>query len=193
MTPPGGTISETTAMEFREWTDGDIASVREVTWTTWVDAYSSYIPAEDLRSYFDLHYSTEALQHLYRNPDVRGFLALIDGRPAGVLRSFVDRGEGRFYVSSLYVLPEHQGKGLGNRLMTMAENRALECGMDKIWLGVMSQNFPALDWYRRHGFTFVEELPFSMGRTTVQHLIGFRKIGRSQDRPVSTTNWKDIP
>lgn len=162
---------------FREWTEGDFDSVRDVILRTWMDAYSSFIPMEDLRSYFDLHYDFDALHRLYRNPDVKGFVAFIAGRPAGVLRSYFDRAESRFYVSSLYVLPDHQGTGIGNRLMKMAEEHALECGMKEVWLGVMKQNTPALDWYRRHGFEFVEELPFSMGRTTVQHLIGFRKIG----------------
>ena len=162
---------------FREWVEGDLEAVRDITWRTWLDAYSSFIPQDDLRSYFDLHYSTESLRLLARNPDVRGFICIVDERPAGVLRSFFDREKGRFYVSSLYILPAYQRSGIGSRLMAMAEEQATTLGHTEIWLGVMTQNLPALDWYRRHGFMFVEELPFTMGGTTVQHLIGFRKVG----------------
>jgi ribosomal protein S18 acetylase RimI-like enzyme len=167
-----------TVMEqlFREWEAGDLPSVRDVTWRTWVDAYSHFIPLEDLRSYFDDHYSADAVDRFFRNPDVRGYVALIDGHVVGSLRAYFNREEGRFYVSSLYILPECQGMGLGGRLMQMAEKRAQECGVRELWLGVMTQNTPAMDWYRKRGFEFVEELPFSMGHTTVQHLIGFKKL-----------------
>jgi ribosomal protein S18 acetylase RimI-like enzyme len=76
----------------------------------------------------------------------------------------------------VYVLPSYQGQGIGGKLMRAAEERALAAGMKELWLGVMVQNTAALEWYRRNGFSFVEEAPFTMGKTTVNHLIGFRAI-----------------
>jgi len=40
----------------------------------------------------------------------------------------------------------------------------------------MVKNTGALAWYRNKGFQFVREAPFSMGATTVEHLIGFKII-----------------
>jgi ribosomal protein S18 acetylase RimI-like enzyme len=60
--------------------------------------------------------------------------------------------------------------------MKTAEDRAVALGMSEVWLGVMIQNTPALEWYKRTGFHFVEEAPFTMGNTTVVHLIGYRTI-----------------
>jgi ribosomal protein S18 acetylase RimI-like enzyme len=48
--------------------------------------------------------------------------------------------------------------------------------LHEIWLGVMVQNVDALAWYRKLGFIFEREEPFTMGKTTVPHLIGFKKI-----------------
>jgi ribosomal protein S18 acetylase RimI-like enzyme len=70
--------------------------------------------------------------------------------------------------------------GIGGALMQAAEQKAVEAGIGEIWLGVMVQNTPALEWYRRNGFVFVEEAPFTMGRTTVNHLIGYRRIGAAE-------------
>ncbi len=160
----------------REWTLEDIPAVQHVLLTTWLDAYASFIPDEDLRSYFDQHYGVQALQAMFHDAGFSGFLTEVDGIVAAVARNQFDFTEQRFYVSSLYVLPEYQGMGLGSALMEAAEARARSYGVDEIWLGVMKDNRQALEWYRGLGFQFVEELPFTMGKTTVAHLIGFKKI-----------------
>jgi hypothetical protein len=43
----------------------------------------------------------------------------------------------------------------------------------------MVKNRQALVFYRKVGFQFVREEPFTMGKTTVSHLIGFKKLGKS--------------
>lgn len=155
---------------------GDLPAVRQVTWDTWLDAYSSFIPESDLRIYFDAHYNLDALTQLLHTPLMNGFVAEVDGSVVGYVKTKFNKEENRFYVSSLYILPKCQGMGLGGKLMVAAEELAKTLAADTIWLGVMTQNTPALDWYKRHGFKFVEEAPFTMGKTTVVHLIGFRKI-----------------
>ena len=50
-----------------------------------------------------------------------------------------------------------QGLGLGSRLLTCAEARALQLGTDRIWLGVMVKNARAVAWYRRMGYTVTSD------------------------------------
>ena len=168
--------SDTMSTVIRQWTIEDLPSVRRVTWDTWLDAYSSFIPESDLRHYFDTHYTLDVLTQLFHTPLMNGFVAEVDGSVVGYVKTKFNKEENRFYVSSLYILPGRQGMGLGGKLMAAAEELAKTLGADTVWLGVMTQNTSALDWYKRHGFTFVEEAPFTMGQTTVVHLIGFRKI-----------------
>lgn len=160
----------------RSWERGDLEDVRRITWETWLATYASFIPVADLRSYFDEHYSLPALQELAGRENISGFVAVIDGVVAGYLKTQAAREEGRFYVSSVYVLPGYQGRRLGTRLMQEAEGLARRSGFDRIWLGVMEQNLGALEWYRKTGFQFVEEAPFTMGKTSVNHLIGYRVL-----------------
>ncbi len=167
---------DTMSIAIRQWTLEDLPSVRQVTWDTWLDAYSSFIPESDLRHYFDAHYTLDVLTQLIHTPLMNGFVAEVNGSVVGYVKTKFNKEENRFYVSSLYILPERQGMGLGGKLMAAAEELAKTIGADSVWLGVMTQNTPALDWYKRHGFTFVEEAPFTMGQTTVVHLIGYRKI-----------------
>lgn len=160
----------------RPWERGDLENVRRITWETWLATYAGFIPVTDLRSYFDEQYSLPALQELAGRENVSGFVAVVDGMVAGYLKTQAAHEEGRFYVSSVYVLPDCQGKRLGTQLMQEAEGLARRAGFDRIWLGVMVQNLGALEWYRKTGFQFVEEAPFTMGKTTVNHLIGYRVL-----------------
>jgi ribosomal protein S18 acetylase RimI-like enzyme len=164
------------AVTVRGWKEEDLETVRRITWTTWVDAYGSFIPELDLKQYFDTMYTVEELRKLYLSPHFRGLLAEVDSVPSGYAKVRYVPEEKRCYVSSLYVLPDCQGKGVGKALLTEAEHYAIAFGVNEIWLGVMVQNAHALEWYQRIGFTFVIEEPFTMGSTSVPHRIGHRPI-----------------
>ncbi|HEY6950959.1 MAG TPA: GNAT family N-acetyltransferase, partial [Bacteroidota bacterium] len=140
---------------------------------TWMEAYSPFIPEGDLQSYHQATYNLEALKTMFADRDVKGFVAEFDGALVGCIRTKLERTAQRFYVSSLYVLPHHQGKGIGRTLMTMAAREAVALGHDRIWIGVMERNKDGLDWYQKFGYRVVEEAPFTMGKSTVNHFIGF--------------------
>jgi len=56
------------------------------------------------------------------------------------------------YIQSIAVAPRAKGRGIGNRLIAHAENRAHESSRDRISLtvnGLMTFN---IDWYGRKGF-----------------------------------------
>ncbi len=158
------------------WTLGDLQVFREILRETWHDAYGGFIAAVDLDGYLDDHYSIEMLSELFRSPRVTGYIARVNGEPAALMRTEFNDEKRRLYVSSMYVRPRFQGRGIGGHLLGRAEGEARERGADSLWLGVMVKNTRALDWYRRIGFTFVEEAPFVMGASSADHLIGFRTL-----------------
>lgn len=177
-------MADDAGITLREWTEADIESVRHIALTTWLDAYASLVPADDLRRYLDEAYSPLRLSELCRDPEAWTLLALDRGAVVGFIRTAIDRPRGRFNVASLYVLPASQGRGVGGRLLDRAEARAAEAGFRAVWLGVMSGNTPALGWYRRRGYVFDSpEEPFTIGRTTVLHLIGSRQLGANRKVP----------
>jgi hypothetical protein len=115
---------------------------------------------------------------MFDDPFMQGLIAEADDQIAGYSRLFFNRDENRLYVPSLYLLPDFQGVDIGRRLLEAAEGYAAEKGIDELWIGVMVKNRQALVFYRKVGFQFVREEPFTMGKTTVSHLIGYKKIGR---------------
>ena len=157
----------------RRWTRADLPTVQRLLLDTWLDAYGSFIPPEDLVGYLNTQYSQAKLEALWSDPDVTGLVAELDGTVAGYAKLYHARPEQRFYVHQLYILPARQRLGLGHRLMACAEERARELGTDRIWLGVMVKNTQAVAWYRKMGCTVTETAPFVMSSTTVDHYIGY--------------------
>jgi ribosomal protein S18 acetylase RimI-like enzyme len=157
----------------RRWLRSDLPAVQRLLLDTWLDAYGSFIPREDLAGYLQAHYSQAKLEALFGDPDVTGMVAEVEGVVVGYAKLYHARAEQRFYVHQLYILPGKQGLGLGRRLMACAEERAREVGADRIWLGVMVKNAQAVGWYKKLGFAVTETSPFVMGSTTVDHYIGY--------------------
>jgi ribosomal protein S18 acetylase RimI-like enzyme len=67
-----------------------------------------------------------------------------------VLAGFVIAGDG--WIRHLYVAPEHQRRGLGSALLERAAGDA----SSPMQLWVFQANAPAIEFYRRRGFTEVE-------------------------------------
>ena len=171
----GGSHPEGSVL-IRFWERVDLEDVRRITWETWLATYAAFIPEGDLRRYLDKQYTVQALGDLMASEYFRGLLAVEQESVLGYAKVQFHPDEQRCYLSSLYVIPAAQGKGVGKRLLERAELIAREFGVHEIWLGVMVQNTQALEWYTRLGFAFLREEPFTMGNTTVQHRIGYRPI-----------------
>ena len=78
------------------------------------------------------------------------------GRLAQSYRDFPHVTGDREVMWKLYVHPDHQGHGIGRRLL--AEIEALVEG-DELWLEVVDGNEQAFSFYRAHGFEEVERTP----------------------------------
>ena len=77
------------------------------------------------------------------------------GRVSQSYRAFPHVTGDREVMWKLYVHPDHQGRGIGRRLL--AEVEALVEG-DELWLEVVDGNHQAYDFYRAHGFEEVERI-----------------------------------
>jgi ribosomal protein S18 acetylase RimI-like enzyme len=157
----------------RNWTDVDFPIVKKILLTTWKDTYS-FIPYQDILSHFEKFYKKDELIKILEDQFSEGFLAEVNSKPVGWMKLFEDHINRRFYISSLYVLPNYQGFGIGKKLLNEAYKNAKRKQFDRVWLGVMSKNIKALEWYKNIGFIFTEEEPFKMGSTEVMHLIGYK-------------------
>ncbi len=161
---------------YREWSLDDTSDIQNVLYNTWLASYADFIPITDIQWYFNNYYSEPNFAQLFEDKDTTSFVAEVKGHIVGYARMKVNHEQKRCYLESLYVLPEFQGRGIGMELLKIVEQNSLKNSFQQIWLGVMEQNVPSLEWYKKLGFNFVEQSPFQMGKTTVNHFIGYRDI-----------------
>ena len=160
----------------RRWTQDDAGAVYRLLRDTWLAAYSSFIPENDLLEYLEMHYRPGVLKIFINEPETHGYVAEVNGVLAGYMRLKIEFGASKVFVSQLYVLPLFQKLGIGKKLMHTAANDAMDAGCDRLWIGVMMQNDASVQWYRSLGYRIERIEPFTMGRTTVDHYIGFIEI-----------------
>ena len=78
----------------------------------------------------------------------------LDGEDVGILS--VAMRPDCLFVNQLYVLPEHQGRGIGRKCMLSVMERAKSLGLP-VRLQVMKVNPRAVAFYQRVGFTTTGE------------------------------------
>lgn len=168
-------MNSQTEIKLRSWTKNDFPILKNILLATWKEAYS-FIPEEDILKHFNNFYSEDRLIEMLIDPFTNGILADVNSTSVGWMKLFEDQINKKLFVSSLYVLPEFQGFGIGKKLLNEAYTIAIKKKYKKVWLGVMKQNVKAIGWYQKIGFIFTEEEPFKMGSTEVMHLIGYKRL-----------------
>ncbi len=83
----------------------------------------------------------------------------------------------KWEISTLYVQPRHQGKGIGARLLRAACEEAIQRGASSVWLTTNSQNAPAIAFYLKQGFTKISTTDFRIGNEGYQNDVLVRALG----------------
>jgi GNAT superfamily N-acetyltransferase len=80
-----------------------------------------------------------------------GFVAELDGRPAGLLTFRIDEGDCEVVTLDTLV----PGHGIGTVQLRAATDLARSRGCRRIWLTTTNDNLPALRFYQRRGWDLV--------------------------------------
>jgi GNAT superfamily N-acetyltransferase len=111
----------------------------------------------------------EVWRETLADPDVELYLAELEGEAAGS----VSVGAG--FLRTLYVLPRHQGTGVGSALHDFALERLAAHGCRTARLWTLEENWDARRFYERRGWTLTDEtrvVPFSPNPIDVQYARG---------------------
>jgi putative acetyltransferase len=91
------------------------------------------------------------------DPAIEIYVAEIDGEPAASV------AVGHGFLRNLYVLPQHQGTGVGSTLHDHALERLRDLGWDEAKLWTLEGNHGARRFYERRGWSLngeTREVPF---------------------------------
>jgi ribosomal protein S18 acetylase RimI-like enzyme len=132
----------------------EVDAVRQIGVTTWPVAYAGLASEKFITDGIAQWWSAEVVEWGIRNGIT--LVAAEGDHLAGMVG--LGREDGKWVMWKLYVLPEHQGKGIGKALLDAAI-AALPEGTTELLLDVLVTNEKAIGFYRAHGFTEARATP----------------------------------
>lgn len=149
--------------EIRRATVDDIDTIRAVADVAFRATYAAILSAEQTEYMIDMMYSPESLRRQMEVERQAFYLAVDNGRTIGYV-SVERQGERLFHLQKIYLLPEYQGRRIGERLFRCACRHVRKlcpepCTME---LNVNRHN-RATGFYERMGMHKVREGDFPIG------------------------------
>ena len=143
-------------IEVQKPTVEDVRGIQEVFYKTWLATYPNEeagITREDIEEKFKDTFSEEVLarraEKIKNPPAGHSFFVAKDGQTVVGLCNVIN-DETRNKLSTLYVLPEYQGKGIGSSLWKQARS-SFDPKRD-ITVEVATYNANAIAFYKKLGF-----------------------------------------
>ncbi|MFI9047379.1 GNAT family N-acetyltransferase [Streptomyces sp. NPDC053427] len=84
--------------------------------------------------------------------DSHNVVAVLDGRPVGMVSGVPTQESGTAELISMWVSPPVRGQGVADRLIGEVERWAIQRCATRLRLSVMPDNPAAIAFYARHGF-----------------------------------------
>ncbi|MBB5638289.1 ribosomal protein S18 acetylase RimI-like enzyme [Pedobacter cryoconitis] len=150
-------------------TPGEITKLQEIGITTFCEAFAHLNSQQDMQQYLAQSFSTDKLTAELTEKDSQIYFALLDGRVIGYLK--INLGEAQtekqdheaLEIERIYVLKEFHGQKVGQILYHKAVELAHEIQAPYVWLGVWEENYRALRFYEKNGFTPFGKHAFWLG------------------------------
>jgi ribosomal protein S18 acetylase RimI-like enzyme len=146
----------------------DAAELQNLSTQTFLDAYASSNSETNMARYIEDSFSQARLIDELSEKESEFYFAQTD-RSMGYIKINFNTAQTESHdpeameIERIYVLQEYYGTGVGGQLMEFAKSRALERGIQRIWLGVWEDNPRALRFYTKHGFTPFGRHIFKLG------------------------------
>jgi len=148
---------------------------------TWRATYAGIVPEKVLAGFTYAVSERRWRKRLRDRND--GSKAFVVGEDGGVVAGFVVAGPARETVEdydgevyAIYISPEHQGRGCGRALMSIAARHLLADGFQSMMLWVLRDN-PACRFYERLGGAQVSEKSIEIeGTRLVEIAYGWRDL-----------------
>ena len=140
----------------------DYESVLSMARVIWPHTYSKILSAEQLDFMFEMMYSKNAYNEQLSLNNHHYLLAKEDNKFVGFASYEINYRPDTTKIHKLYVMPNTQGKGVGNVLVSKIEDGAREHGNNVVTLNVNRYN-PSVNFYLKTGFTKAGEEDINIG------------------------------
>lgn len=156
-------------MEIIRCTLDELTELQNVCRKTFYETFADSNTESDMKKFLDEAYSSEKLKSEIMDKDSATFLAVEKGEVLGYLK--LNKGaaqtekvfDSALEIQRIYILKKAKGKGIGTKLMSLAEETAKKLNLPVIWLGVWEHNEAAKAFYAKKEFVRFSEHTFTVG------------------------------
>ena len=128
--------------------------------------FPSVLSTEQIDYMVEKFQSAQAMKEQMKSEGYKYFLLLNGGTRVGYTAIRHD-GDGRLFLSKLYVKKEHRGKGYATEVFEFLKRYCRENGLTAIWLTVNKHNSTAISVYEKRGFRKIGEGVTDIGKNFV--------------------------
>jgi len=150
-------------------TPADIKKLQEIGRTTFSEAFAAVNSEENMQEYLEKGFSEEKLKGELSNQDSQFYFAQLDGEVIGYLKINIGQAQTEklnldaLEIERIYLSKAFYGQKVGQLLYQKAIDIALKMKASYVWLGVWEENYRALRFYEKNGFTPFGKHKFLLG------------------------------
>ena len=140
---------------------------------SFLEAFADVLDGPDILAHWHKNHSVEKYAEYLAAPENRTYVAEVapGHAPVGYIVCTapdfpIATEAGDYELRRIYLLHRFQGRGIGRALMDQAIASAREQGYQRLLLGVYGENFGAIRFYEKAGFSHIGERFFTVGATT---------------------------
>lgn len=143
---------------FRECTIKDLHTLQEFSYKTFNDAFNHLNTPSNMKAYLEKAFNICKMRAELLNPNSRFYFLNVDDGLVGYLKLNDFKAQTDIHdpksleIERIYILSEHQGKGLGGILLNKVAEIAAAQKKEYLWLGVWEKNDLAIRFYQKNGF-----------------------------------------
>ncbi len=147
----------------RPVTPADIPALVALARDTWHLHYPAIISTAQIEYMLAERYHPDVIREQLDRAGMWWDMLVTDAGLAAFAATETGAQTGEIKIDKLYVSYRLRGRGLGAALLQHIERRAIDMGMQRLYLQVNKHNASAIGAYRRSGFEIVESATFDIG------------------------------
>ncbi len=152
-----------TTHEIRPVTHADIPALVVLAHDTWHRHYPAIISTAQIEYMLAERYHPDVIRAQLGRAGMWWDQLVTEAGLAAFAATETGTQEGEIKIDKLYVSYRLRGCGLGAALLRHIERRAIDMGMQRLYLQVNKHNASAIGAYRKSGFEIVESATFDIG------------------------------
>jgi len=148
----------------------DLDQIVQIAKSTFIDAFEADNDDEDFQTYIASTFSRSKLTEAIENPFTTFYFVYAKDNLVGYFKLNENdaqtdlRDEDSLELERIYVVPEFQGKSIGNRMLQQVKILGSQTRKTFLWLGVWEHNKEAIKFYEKNGFSKFGMHPYYIGK-----------------------------